>query len=350
MANNIARRIGARARRVSSRVSDHSTPTPVPASRRSGTRGLRAISVLSDASPRPFTAIQATLPAHYTLPPTAPSPFTGTINASLDAILIWGSRYANTQTIVDTLLREVNTSTNWPHLLRAMYLTSNAPPGRVRYLLEELLFLVTRTLLPEQIAENRATMARLYDRKKHLAIRIVLRYDMLREWKIDAHHTHNKEGGVRDHAIAVASVAPDLNVAAPAPIAVKRANSFPHRRPLMPNIVPTLIAAPAGGFTTHGVRERMKHHVTDLDALLLLTDEKVAGCSDFVLVGLVSQIILQWQWLRQSNEILGDMEVGGWGDFDGKADNCEWVAEDARKGVGAGGRRAVDIVSKEESA
>ncbi|KAJ4371124.1 hypothetical protein N0V83_004340 [Neocucurbitaria cava] len=123
------------------------------------------------------------------------------------------------------------------------------------------------------------------------------------------------------------------------PTGTPQDTTTPHRRrPLMPNILSTLIAAPPGGFTTLAVRERMKHHITDLDDYLLLSDEKVGGWSDVVLVGMTSQIVLQWQWLRQNNEILGDMEVGGWEELEGKADECEWIAEEVRK-PGAWGKR-----------
>ncbi|KAF1935482.1 hypothetical protein EJ02DRAFT_302969, partial [Clathrospora elynae] len=299
--------------------------TPPPTRRG---QAVRANSITSDASPYP-EAPQATskpekVATQYHLPPTIPSPFTGNLEASLDAVLEWGSRYAGTQAIVDTLLQKVITPTDWPGILRNVYTFASAPPGLARYLVEELLFLVTRTLLPEQISENRGILGRLYDRKKQLAIRVVLRYDMLREWKMEQ-GTHH-----RDQAVAIPSL-PPTGLEPPPPIAVERQDLFPHRRPLLPNIIPTIIAAPPGGFTTHGVRERMKHHVTDLDEYLLLKDEKVADWSDMMLVGMTSQVVLQWQWLRQNNEILQEMEVYGWEELDGLRDECEWIADDVKR-------------------
>jgi hypothetical protein len=197
-------------------------------------------------------------------------------------------------------------------------------------------------LLPEQIVENRAAMARLYDRKKQLAIRLVLRYDMLREWKMEQGTYH------RDQAVAVPSL-PPAGLSAPAPIPHSRPERFPYRRPQLPNIIPTLIAAPPGGFTTHAVRERMKHHVTDLDAYLLLTDEDVARWGDTVLWSMTSQILLQWQWLRQNNEMLQDMEIYGWEELEGKADECEWIAEDVKRtGAGIGGKKDLKVHAVEE--
>ncbi|KAH7384693.1 hypothetical protein BKA66DRAFT_417024 [Pyrenochaeta sp. MPI-SDFR-AT-0127] len=266
------------------------------------------------------------IPAHFSLLPTVPNPFSGTLEASLDAILSWGSVHADTQAIVNVLLREVNRLTNWPELLSQIITDRNLPAGWGRYLVEELLFLVTRTLLPEQIAENRLAMGRLYERKKHLAIRLVLRYDMLREWKTDS----------SNHTIAVSSVPPGDFKAPPAPPSADAA-ICPNRRRLMPNVLSTLIAAPLGGFSTHGVRERMKHHVTDVDSYLLLSDDKVAAWNTGVLVEMTSQIILQWQWLRQNNETLQDMEVHGWEELDCKADECEWIADDVKKP--SGGRK-----------
>ena len=52
----------------------------------------------------------------------------------------------------------------------------------------------------------------------------------------------------------------------------------------MPNIWPTLIAAPQVGYPTLGVRDRMKHYITGLDKYLLLTDEEVRRWEDKVLV------------------------------------------------------------------
>jgi hypothetical protein len=244
------------------------------------------------------------------------------------------------QNLIDTLLKPVDTKTNW---CVVVYSICAGPPEYRRDLIEELLFLLPRTLLPEQIVENRGLMARLYNAKKQLAMRLALRYDMLREWKMEAGTYH------RDQAVTVASEPPPERVESPALAAVSEyvKRRFPFRRPLLPNIIP-LIAAPSGGFTTHGVRERMKHHVTDLDAYLLLEDEEVAGWTGFRLQNTVIQVLLHWQWLRQNNAVLDEMEVHGWEDLEGKADESEWIAEDVKRNIVGGGKRERAVVREEE--
>jgi hypothetical protein len=276
----------------------------------------------------------ANLSTHYFLAPTFPSPFTGSLEASLDAIQDWGRHNGGTkgvQGIVDALLKEVDSKTDWSGLLRGV---EDVPVGRLRYVAEELLFLVTRTLLPEQIVQNRGLMARLYDRRKQLAMRLVLRYDMLREWKM-GQGTHH-----RDQAVVVPSV-PPKGVSALAPVPVRFPSKYPYRRPRLPNIVATLVAAPVGGFLTHGVRERMRHHVTDLDSYLLLEDAEVAGWSGVRLLSMVCQVVLHWQWLRQNNETLDEMEALGWEHLEGKADESEWIADDVKRNTATvGSKRA----------
>jgi hypothetical protein len=305
----------------SSFASPRATPPP---SRRGTTRGLRATSIASDTlsqladnTPgKTSIAPKGQLADHYFLPPTVPSPYTGTLDASLDAIMSWGVLYGSTpgvQGLITALQEPVKKTTDWPFLLSAV--------NNARYITEELLFLVTRTLLPEQVTENRGLMRRLYDRKKQLAIRLILRYDMLREWKMEV-GSHN-----RDQAVAVPSL-PPTGLAAPTPLPAKK---HPHRRAQLPNIIPTLIAAPQGGFGTHGVRERMRHHVTDFDAWLLLSDDEVAKYSDTKLLFVTSQVALQWQWLVKNNELLYEMENMGWEELEGKADENEWIAEDVRR-------------------
>ncbi|KAF1931425.1 uncharacterized protein M421DRAFT_23126, partial [Didymella exigua CBS 183.55] len=273
------------------------------------------------------------LPLHYFLAPTVPSPFTGTLEASLDAILSWGTLHPSTTFTKETLLRPVSTSMNWPAILMTAFGPASGLDIKLRrILLEELTILVTRTLLPEQIAENRLAMGRLYDRRKQLAIRMVLRYDMLREWMLG-------EGPVGKRDLSVASVPPttssadgngngSVQIDSPMKNQVTQDEGVEYeRRLLMPNVWPTLIAAPAGGYTTYGVRERMKHYVTPLDDYLLLTDEHVRSWSEKTLVVRTSQMVLQWQWLRQKNETLEEMEGNGWEELDGRADECDWIAE-----------------------
>jgi hypothetical protein len=296
------------------------TPRATPLRSGVSARGVRSAPSVANESPAPSQLpITTKIAAHYALPPTIPSPYIATLDASLDAILAFAQAYGKrkgVQDVVDTLLRTVDVGTSWAGLLRGVYIGNSDE----REVLEELLFLVTRMLLPNQIAENRARMAALYERKKHLAIRMVLRYDMLREWKgesvasLPAAENNDKNG---DTEMQTAE----------------------YTRPkLRPNIISTLIVAPAGGWSTHGVRERMKHHVTELDEYLLLSDEKVRGWSDQTLLCMASQIILQWQWLRANNVIFEEMEINGYEDLDGKADECEWINDDWKRKRGEKGK------------
>jgi hypothetical protein len=120
------------------------------------------VSILSIAT---TTATNHTrLPPPYILPPTVPSPFEGTLEASLDAILEMARIHPEMLPLCTILLRDVDRSTDWRFLFTTI-LRENAN-GKGRELLEELLFLVTRKLLPEQIAENRDLMRRMYTEKR----------------------------------------------------------------------------------------------------------------------------------------------------------------------------------------
>ena len=92
----------------------------------------------------------------------------------------------------------------------------------------------------------------------------------------------------------------------------------------------------------------MRHHVTDFDAWLLLSDEEVAKYSDKKLLFVTSQVALQWQWLVKNNGLLDEMERLGWEELDGKADENEWIAEDVRRNVGTGKRDAGRVVEEED--
>jgi hypothetical protein len=303
--------------------------------RRNNMPGVRTRSS-GEVAPTPGTAQPTRIPQHYYLPPTVPSPFFGTLDACHDAIFDWGALNTATIPVKEALLMPVSTETNWPVLLNNMVeQMGNASRTRARFLLEEFLFLVTRTLLPEQIAENRASMGRLYNRKKHLAIRLMLRYDMIRKWGMG-------DGPQGKREMSVPSVPPPNLVGSSSVFGqpsgrptngTQNGNenepilSGHRRRELMPNVWPTLIAAPQGGYPTLGVRDRMKHYITGLDKYLLFTDEEVRQWEYKVLVAWASQIVLQWQWLCQSNQTLEYMEVGGWEELDGRAEECEWIAE-----------------------
>jgi hypothetical protein len=46
---------------------------------------------------------------------------------------------------------------------------------------------------------------------------------------------------------------------------------------------------------------------------------------------MTSQIALHWQWLRQNNDILEQMEDNDYEELDGRADENEWIADDVKK-------------------
>ncbi|OAG12151.1 uncharacterized protein CC84DRAFT_1254478 [Paraphaeosphaeria sporulosa] len=261
------------------------------------------------------------IPSHYLLPPTHPSPFEGTLEASLDALLDFGRAHPNSISIMNVLRQSVTTTTNWRDLLvPILELEEKTAMGNGRLLLEELLFLATRTLLPEQIAQNRACMHRMYAAKRTTSTRMILRYDMLREWAKRANN----------HFIVVESHPPLGNLEASVAAAEEEDKVHPGRRPALPNIWATLIAAPVQGYHVYKVGQAMKHHVTGLDKWLMFEDEEVAGWNTDTLVQLVMQALLQWQWLRDNTERMESMEVKGWGDLEGRADECEWVRDDKR--------------------
>lgn len=191
--------------------------------------------------------------------------------------------------------------------------------------MEEFLFLVTRTLLPEQITENRTLMEKMYSMKKNLSTRVVLRYDTLREWQKRDH----------SHFVMVDSIPPSIPAIAPPPPVENPL--FPDRRPLLPNIIPTLIAAPAGGWGPKKLVDAMRHHVTELDRFLLLTDEEIASLSGSRLLVMLSAVLMQWKWLRKSTEELAALEANAWEAMDVRADDNELV-RDTRSNETGGAR------------
>ncbi|KAF2243782.1 hypothetical protein BU26DRAFT_523367 [Trematosphaeria pertusa] len=291
-----------------------------PNGRRTTAPVTRAISVFSANSDEPTQtgtpppAPQTKVPAHYKLPPTVPSPFAGTLDASLDAILEFAALHPQLRPATTTLLKDPERTTNWGEVLSTVL----ANPLNGRELLEEFLFLVTRTLIPEQIAQNRALLFRLHSVKRQLSVKIVLRYDMLREWtKRDSNQ------------LIVMESKPPAKVPVPPPAPLQNLQ-YPNRRPLMLNMLPTLVQAPAEGYATKKLSDAMRHHATELDHHMLLTDEVVASWGTIRVLTAAAGAALQWQWLRENTETLAEMEVHGWEDLDMRADECEWV-RDANK-------------------
>ncbi|KAF2449358.1 hypothetical protein P171DRAFT_427563 [Karstenula rhodostoma CBS 690.94] len=228
--------------------------------------------------------------------------------------------HANSMSIMNVLRQCATTTTNWRDLLVAMLeLEEKKAMGDSRVLLEELFFLATRTLLPEQIAQNRACMHRMYEAKRTLSIRVILRYDMLREWTKRSNN----------HFLIVESRPPVRTMKASVS-AEEYGQLHSGRRPLLSNVWATLVAAPMQGYGSYKVESAMKHHITGLDKWLMFGDEEVAGWNTETLVQMVMQALVQWQWLRDNTERMEDMEVRGWEDLEGRADECEWVRDDKR--------------------
>lgn len=281
-----------------------------PPAHRTGARATRAISLALEPTDR-VEPTPTNLPPHYSLAPIQPPPFAGTLDASLDAILDFSRTRPQLTLLTDLLLRKADTSTNWKELFDLVL--DKALNGRA--LLEDLLFLVTHTLLPAQVLENRRLMYDAYANVKNLSGRCVLRYDMLREWQ---------RRNATSFAVVEGRPAEEVNVS---PLVGVRDQRYPDRRPLMQNIVPTLIAPPVGGYGTAKLKEAMKHHVTGLDKYLLLTDGEVVAWGRRRLVLMLAAVVLHWQWLRENTTLLADMDVGQWECLGGKADENAWVRD-----------------------
>jgi hypothetical protein len=126
--------------RAHSIISDASfnTPRATPPPTRRGTRGLRANSIASDAASQPTdslnvlggvngspektqrTSREVQLPPHYFLAPTVPSPFSGTLDASLEVIMEWNTLHGGPKGVhglVTALLQPVDYTTDWPSLI-----------------------------------------------------------------------------------------------------------------------------------------------------------------------------------------------------------------------------------------
>lgn len=230
---------------------------------------------------------------------------------------------------ITTVLQEApDRRTNWPEMLKP-YLAAPVDPLN-KEILTDLLFMITRTLLPNQIAENRALMLDLYSARRATNIRVVLRYDMLREWK---------KGLGSSNAFVIPSDPPPAGAIPPVPL---YNSERPLRPALLPNVVPTLIAAPQDGYRIKTEGEKMKHHVTALDTYLLLTDAEVEGWLDTVFLVKLCEVLVMWQWLRENNQRFEDMGVMQWEELE--VDNGGmWVRDmkgqgkkDAKKGARKG--------------
>lgn len=308
-------------------------PSHRRASGRTSGRATRADSIVTVGGSQPATPDRALserqdvtdrihLPPHYFLAPTDPTPFKGTLENSLDYTLEFGRCYPDALALMDVIRQPVTPSTNWARLLLMMFdcaHDNDRPIGRL--LLEDLFFLVTRLLLPEQIAQNRKLMARMYEAKRTQSIRTILRYDMMLEWtkRSGNHYAIVESRPLPKSEETVAPIGSELLVA--------YQRRQPGRVPLCENVWPTLLAGPREGWGTFKRAEAMKHHVTELDKLLMYTDEEVDGWMAGKLLNKTQHVLLMWQWLRKNTEKLEDMEVDCWRELGGRADECGWVRD-----------------------
>lgn len=255
---------------------------------------------------------------HYSFPPTEPSPFKGTLDASLEALLKFGIRYPNSMSILDSL-RQYHSDTDWKDMLvKVLGSGDKTKMGNGYLLLVELLFLMTRTLFPEQIAQNRACMRRMYIANTRLSVGMTLRYDM--KFIVKAPDQSNRT------LYTVQSCRPEHTVGAS--VSAEYDQLHAGRRPLLPNIWATLIAEPVELYETDLLRASMKHHISKMDKWLLFEDEEVAGWSSERLIWNLVQVLVQWQWLIKDTERMEKMEVGGWEELAVPMDQCEWVRDD----------------------
>ncbi|KAF2110614.1 hypothetical protein BDV96DRAFT_666976 [Lophiotrema nucula] len=246
----------------------------------------------------------------YTLPPTVPSPFAANLQASLDALTAFGRVHPVLNDLVTGLQGPHDQQPNWAELLQKHLPTS-------RQALNELFLLVTRTLIPNQVAENREECKGYYDRDPSGGnLQIIVRYDAFFRWKkLRGNPVRvNNDGqtfSFDGKKAAVADLHPYVNVNAPVAPAPSLTTPYTGVRPLLPNTISTLIFATRPTPTTdnpHGYSaERnnvnMAHHVTILDEMLFTSEQEVQQLLDNMFqVRFTVAVQQMWMKLRHSNE------------------------------------------------
>ena len=58
-----------------------------------------------------------------------------------------------------------------------------------------------------------------------------------------------------------------------------------------------------------------------------MSDEEVEAWDARRLVLGAASAVIMWQWVREGTEMLGEMEVRGWGELEGRAEECAWVRD-----------------------
>ena len=76
----------------------------------------------------------------------------------------------------------------------------------------------------------------------------------------------------------------------------------------------------------------MRHHVTDLDQFLLLSDEDMEKWGTTMLLMKLAAAVQHWQWIRENNEVFHDMKVNSYEELSGFAEECEWIRNPKEKG------------------
>lgn len=105
----------------------------------------------------------------------------------------------------------------------------------------------------------------------------------------------------------------------------------------MLNIWPTILM-PLVGNPTRNLLGQMKHHCTQLDDMLLLTDEEVAGWPVTGLLVRLSMALLEWQALVRNNEMMSDLQANNW----------EEMVHAAAENPYIGDNRPAECLSKKE--
>lgn len=255
----------------------------------------------------------------YTLPPTVPSPYIGELHASHTKLVTSGQIYSRLLVLTLDLMKGTK---GWADALNIFVNPSNQDD---RKMLEDLLCLVTRELLPNQIVENRGLMMDLYTTRRVEDVDVWLlsgypadrrRYDML--------HSRRQRGGkpmtvnCPDPTTVDNPTVPTATGSESVPPGTLRIDDKKYsRKPFAPNIIPTLIAVPKGGFADQEIAEKMTHHVTGLDDLLLLDDETIQIMSLEEFRVNVGRAIFSWMSLTRSNELLRCWQNIRWGKTEG---------------------------------
>ncbi|KAF2020999.1 hypothetical protein BU24DRAFT_469765 [Aaosphaeria arxii CBS 175.79] len=265
------------------------------------------------------------LPNFYYLDPTVPSPYDVEPEESLECLLQFQRVFPKLIPITTVLLQAHTRKTNWAQVLNS-FLDGQDPEisrEEKKSMVVELLLYITRVLLPFQIAVNRRLLAQLYAERKGTNLRLLLRYDMLREWKPKKHSGKSNLAALTYWVESAEPVNTYMNVADGSASGEDGMDSLP---PLAMNVIPTLIAAPAGGWRIMSVRDKMRHNVTALDDILMLKREQLVRMGKMMFTVKFAETVLLWQELMTNNEMLEDFKAKDWEGL-GTGEANEWIKD-----------------------